>query len=114
MASSQGFVQGYNAQAAVDVDTHLVVAEHVSDKANDKQEMAPALERLDAVQEVVGQPQAILADAGYMSEENVKRCEGPRESSRISPVVGSGTMRRWPSGLSRRRPVVSRAMVWRG
>ena len=90
MASSQGFVQGYNAQAAVDVDTHLVVAEHVSDKANDQQEMAPpALERLDAVQEVVGQPQAILADAGYMSEENVKRCE----AEGIEPYIASGRER---------------------
>ena len=89
MASSQGFVQGYNAQAAVDVDTHLIVGEHVSDKANDKQEMAPALERLDAVQEVVGRPRAILADAGYFSDDNVKRCE----AEGIEPYIASGRER---------------------
>ena len=42
MPSSEGFVQGYNAQAAVDIDSHLIVAEHVSDHTNDKQELAPA------------------------------------------------------------------------
>ena len=77
------------AEAAVDVDTHLVVGGHVSDKANDKQEMAPALERLDAVQEVVGRPQAILADAGYMSDDNVRRCE----AGGIEPYIASGRER---------------------
>ena len=100
MASSQGFVQGYNAQAAVDVDTHLIVGEHVSDKANDKQEVAPALERLDAVQEVVGQPQAILADAGYFSEENVTRCE----AAGIEPSIASGRERHNPPLAERFEP----------
>ena len=89
MPSSQGFVQGYNAQAAVDCDTHLIVAEHVSQSANDKQEMAPALERLDAVQDVVGKPGALLADAGYLSEGNVKRCE----AAGIEPSIASGRER---------------------
>ena len=55
MPSSEGFVQGYNAQAAVDID----VAEHVSDHTNDKQALAPALRCLDERQEVVGQPRAL-------------------------------------------------------
>ena len=102
MASSQGFVQGYNAQAAVDVDTHLVVGGHVSDKANDKQEMAPALERLDAVQEVVGRPQAILADAGYMSDDNVRRCE----AGGIEPYIASGRERHNAPLAERLEPAV--------
>ena len=32
----------HNAQAAADCDSHLVVAEHVSQSAHDKQEMVPA------------------------------------------------------------------------
>ena len=87
--SSQGFVQGYNAQAAVDTESHLVVAEHVSQSANDKQEMAPALERLDAVRDVIGKPGALLADAGYLSEGNVKRCE----AAGIEPSIASGRER---------------------
>ena len=89
MPSSQGFVQAYNAQAAVDIDSHLVVAEHVSNHTNDKQELAPALRCLDEREEVVGQPQALLADAGYFSDENVKRCE----AEGIEPYIASGRER---------------------
>ena len=89
MASSEGFVQGYNAQAAVDCDSHLIVAEHVSQSANDKQEMAPALERLDAVRDVIGKPRALLADAGYHSEANVRGCE----VAGIEPSIASGRER---------------------
>jgi hypothetical protein len=43
-----GFEQAYNAQAGVDTDTHVIVEQHVTDHPNDKQEIAPALARLDA------------------------------------------------------------------
>ena len=89
MPSSQGFVQACNAQAAVDIDSHLVVAEHVSNHTNDKQELAPALRCLDEREEVVGQPQALLADAGCFSDENVKRCE----AEGIEPYIASGRER---------------------
>ena len=89
MPSSQGFVQGYNAQATVDTESHLVVAEHVSEHANDKQEMAPALERLEAVRDVIGKPRALLADAGYLSDANVRRYE----AEGIEPSIASGRER---------------------
>ena len=75
MPSSQGFVQAYNAQAGVDIDSHLIIANHLSQKANDKQEMEPALEQLQAIDSSLGKVDGLLADAGYHSEHNVKRCE---------------------------------------
>ena len=36
-----------------------------------------------------GQPQALLADAGYFSDENVKRCE----AEGIEPYIASGRER---------------------
>ena len=42
-----GFVQAYNAQASVDGETMLIVAEHVRQKANDKQEVEPALDPIE-------------------------------------------------------------------
>lgn len=75
MPSSEGFVQAYNAQAAVDNDSHLIVANHVSQHCNDKQEVEPSLERLQAVAGSVGKPDGLLADAGYFSEDNVNRCD---------------------------------------
>ena len=75
MPSSQGFVQAYNAQAGVDIDSHLIIANHLSQKANDKQEMEPALEQLQAIDSSLGKVDGLLADAGYHSAHNVKRCE---------------------------------------
>ena len=104
MPSSQGFVQAYNAQAAVDIDSHLVVAEHVSNHTNDKQELAPALRCLDERQEVVGQARALLADAGYFSDENVKRCE----AEGIEPYIASGRERHHRPLADRLAPVPER------
>ena len=50
------FIQGYNAQAVVEQDSHIVVATHVSQAANDKQEMEPALNELKKVEEELGKP----------------------------------------------------------
>jgi transposase len=75
MPTASGFEQGYNAQAGVDTDTHLIVEQHVTDHTNDKQEVAPALERLNALPEVLGQVDTLLADTGYHSQDNVARCE---------------------------------------
>ena len=68
------FIQGYNGQAVVDHESHMVVGNHVSQAANDKQEVGPALNELDKVAEELGKPEALVADAGYHSKENVERC----------------------------------------
>jgi transposase len=69
-----GFEQAYNAQAGVDTETHLIVAQHVTDHTNDKQEIGPALERLDALPAPLGAVDALLADTGYHSQANLERC----------------------------------------
>ena len=69
-----GFEQAYNAQAGVDVDTQLIVEQHVTDHTNDKQEVTPALERLNALPEALGEVDALLADTGYHSRANLEQC----------------------------------------
>ena len=86
MPSSEGFVQGYNAQAAVDNGSHLIVAGHVTDACNDKQQVTPALERLAAVEAVIGKPEGLLADSGYFSADNVARCE----MAEVAPYIAWG------------------------
>ena len=73
-SSGGGFEQGYNAQAAVDIDTHLIVARHVTQHANDKQEIEPALDALDDLPPVLGEVEKLLADTGYFSAANVDKC----------------------------------------
>lgn len=73
--SGGGFEQCYNAQAGVDVETHLIVEQHVSQQSNDKQEMKPALDKIAALPESLGQATHLLADTGYFSESNVNLCQ---------------------------------------
>lgn len=74
MPSSEGFVQGYNAQAAVDIDSHLIVENHLTQQPNDKQEIEPTLQQLKAVEDRLGKPEGLLADTGYFSKDNVEHC----------------------------------------
>lgn len=74
MPSSEGFIQGFNAQSGVDVESHLVVSNHVSQNPNDQKEVTPTLDALKAL-EPMGKVSGLLADAGYHSESNVKACE---------------------------------------
>jgi len=70
MKGSDGFVQGYNTQVAVEPLFQLVVGQTVTQAANDKQQMVPLIE---AIQEQSGQrPKEVLTDSGYCSEENLK------------------------------------------
>ena len=71
------YEQAYNAQAAVETDSMLIVGARVSQNPNDKEELAPDLE---SVREEVFKPEAVLADSGFYSEEavaKVEKADGP-------------------------------------
>jgi transposase len=72
--SGGGFEQSYNAQAAVDTGTMLVIATHVSQAPNDRREIAPILDELGALPKPLGQVDTMLADTGYCSQANVQHC----------------------------------------
>jgi len=90
--SDGGFEQAYNAQAAVDVGTMLIVAQHVSQNPNDKQEVTPALENLAAAADVVGQPEALITDTGYFSAANVDACH----AHGVEPYIAAGRGAHYP------------------
>lgn len=90
--SAGGFEQAYNAQAGVDVATMLIVEQHVTQNPNDKQEVAPALENLDAVAEVLGKPEAMIADTGYFSADNVDACH----AHAVEPYIAAGRDAHYP------------------
>jgi transposase len=86
MPSHEGFVQGYNGQAAVDVDSLLIVAATLTQQTNDKQQVAPMLDELANLPSELGQPDTLLADNGYFSQTNVKACE----DRGITPLIALG------------------------
>jgi transposase len=87
-----GFEQAYNAQAAVDVTTMLIVEQHVSQNPNDKQEVEPALDNLDAVAPVIGKAEGMIADTGYFSAGNVEACH----AHQVEPYIAAGRDAHYP------------------
>ena len=81
-----GFDQCYNAQALVATGSLLIVANAVTQAANDKEQIAPMVEKLKALPKALGRPQRILADSGYLSEANVERCA----AAKIEPLIAMG------------------------
>ena len=70
-----GFEQAYNGQAAVDIDSMLIVENHITQQSNDKLEVTPAVENLSRLPDNLGTVDTLLADAGYFSGDNVEECE---------------------------------------
>ena len=68
-ANKGSFVQGYNAQIAVDSTTQVIVAAEVTQETNDKQQLIPMIERV--VANLKQKPGKVSADAGYFSETNL-------------------------------------------
>lgn len=67
--ATKEFVQGYNAQAAVDSEAQVIVAASVTQEANDKKQLAPMLEQVKVL--TGRKPERATADAGYFSEKSV-------------------------------------------
>ena len=81
--SGGGFEQCYNAQAAVDAATMLVVATGLTQAPNDKEQVAPMLATLKAQTPVLGVVERLIADTGFSSEKNIKACE----AADIEPLI---------------------------
>jgi len=67
-ANKGSFLQGYNAQAAVDSTAQVIVAAEITQQSNDSRQLLPMLEQLET--NLGRKPDAVSADAGYWSEAN--------------------------------------------
>ena len=70
MKSHDGFIQGYNAQAVVDADSQVIVAQGLTNNASDAQQLAVMVAQIK--QNTGRQARELSADAGYCSEDNLK------------------------------------------
>jgi len=84
MMTKDGFVQGYNAQAAVDSDSQVIVAEMVIAEQNDVGALVPMLAQIKA--NTGRQARELSADTGYCSEANL--CELSRRHVRGYVATG--------------------------
>ena len=85
-ATGKGFEQSYNAQAAVDTESMLVVATTMAQVATDKQQVEPMLEVLRGLPEELGSVKQLLTDNGYYSAANVESCV----EAKIEPLLAAG------------------------
>jgi transposase len=70
LKTKDGFIQGYNAQAAVDGEAQIIVAHDLVAQTSDQDQLVPLL---DGIRTNLGRrPKEASADAGYCSEANLK------------------------------------------
>jgi len=102
-ANKGSFLQGYNAQAAVDAKAQVIVAAEVTQETTDNHQLVPMLSQVE--QNLGRKPQAASADAGYWSEANAtdesvagsicisqrarQTRTGNRNSQRAAPVLAT-------------------------
>ena len=73
MKTKDGFIQGYNAQAAVDATAQVIVAHRLDASQSDQHQLAPIV---DAIEANLGRkPAQLSADAGYCSDANLAALE---------------------------------------
>jgi hypothetical protein len=88
------FEQTYNAQAAVEIDSRLIVAPPVVNAPNDKQQLVPTL---GAVVKEAGPVAGVLIDSGFVSEKAVGQVES-HPDGRPTGVCVLAAVQREPHG----------------
>lgn len=76
--------QSYNAPAAVEVESRLIVAAPVSTAPNDKEQLGPTVQAIPAE---AGSVSAVLADNGFFSEKAVGQIERAADGQSSGTVV---------------------------
>jgi transposase len=83
MKTKDGFIQGYNAQAAVDAEAQVIVAHGLGANGSDQDQLAPMA---DAIEANMGRkPDQVSADAGYCSDANLEAMESRNIDAYIAP-----------------------------
>src|SRR6187551_491498 len=84
LKTKDGYIQGYNAQAAVDAGTQIIVAHSLTHSMSDQDQLVPLI---DGIKDNLGRkPKEASADAGYCSEANLAAL-AERE---VSPYIATG------------------------
>ena len=103
LRTRDGFIQGYNAQAAVDGAHQVIVAQTLTESSSDQDQLAPLL---DGIRANLGRnPDEVSADAGYCSAANLRtlkrrRIEGYIATGRQKHGTRSATAKKAPPPAS--------------
>ena len=104
MKSKDGFIQGYNAQAAVDAAHQVIVAHTLTTNASDQGQLEPLV---DAIKANTGRkPRELSADTGYCSEANLEALE----QRHIRAYIATGRQKHADGGEDKKRGPRAEAM----
>jgi len=104
MKGRDGFVQAYNAQAAVDAKAQVILAHHLTNNAADHDALGPLLDAVSTNTEAT--PAEVSADSGYCSEANLVDLAGRG----IRGYVATGRAKHPDGGEEQRRGPLASAM----
>jgi len=101
LKTKDGYIQGYNAQAAVDGDHQIIVAQTLTNSSSDQAQLAPLLNVTRA--NLGKNPDEVSADAGYCSDANLRtikrrRIEGYIATGRQKHGTKSATAKKTTPG----------------
>jgi len=95
LKTKDGYIQGYNAQAAVDAEAQIIVAHGLTQSMSDQDQLVPLM---DGIKDNLGRtPKEASADAGYCSEANLKAL-AERD---VSAYLATGRAKH-PAGVKRK------------
>jgi transposase len=98
LKTKDGYIQGYNAQAAVDATAQIIVAHTLSNNGSDQAQLAPLLDGIKT--NLKRNPDEVSADAGYCSAANLATL-GRR---RINGYIASGRQQHGTTSATSKRP----------
>jgi transposase len=98
LKTKDGYIQGYNAQAAVDATAQIIVAHALGNNGSDQAQFAPLL---DAIKANLGNnPDEVSADAGYCSAANLRTLS----RRRINGYIATGRQKHGAGSATAKRP----------
>ena len=105
MKTQDGFIQGYNAQAVVDAEHQVIVAQGLTNQASDAHQLEPMLAHIKA--NTGRQARELSADAGYCFEHNLTALN----RHHVRGYVATGRQKHGAASAVGRRKTVPRTRV---
>lgn len=97
LLTRDGFIQGYNAQAAVDSHAQIIVAQDLTNSMSDQGQLAPLIDQIKT--NLKQNPDEASADAGYCSEANLRTLK----RRRIATYIATGRQQHGSAAAAGRR-----------
>src|SRR5260221_8703109 len=107
LKTKDGYIQGYNAQAAVDAQAQIIVAHTLTNNGSDQAPFAPLLGAIKA--NLGSNPDEVSADAGYCSAANLRTLS----RRRIKGYIATGRQKHGSASATAKRPVKPGSLIAR-